>query len=1623
MVLIQSNGGLLLNHHKYYQSDLINQILVLTGQVDLLSVVSTSFGSNISTDSNVQNLISNIISAAATNDNSYIPKMIIVPKSQLFGHLGGYHAQNGEILLSHSIVLSALSNTRDGIKLAGMLLEEFGHHLEQLCLSATSSTACDLHGDEGAKFGKELLKVLNTKLDSGSLLETTSIDVFSIVDDGLLELKKISIELRELCRMRFRLYPQSEILHDHKHGGIEFFGAGKPHSNSCTHYTIEKDAYKDSNETLNLLSSKFGYNSLIQKKWDIGFVEMVYKGNWARDLSQAIDVKPLQLTGLTRDTLTKIVALTGHSEFIGDLMNKESRGKSDFLQAKNYADYLRNTELSGNWEDFVSKDALGVYLSWEHLDNPKQYSSTNTSIYDKDLKDLSQDPNSDNHYLKYEHMIDDVARMKSYIHMPPSLMRAEINAAHSKDIAWFEEKNRGGNQNKPNWMSSKQYVDQKLQSAYSNLTHPENSLFDLGSALHVMEDFFAHSNYIEILLIRIGERLSECDIQPDGSSGCTLQGVRMLYGGSGYVDANNQSTKNNQGSNTSLEVDVNVSNGEVKNARITQTDQNLSLGDIIYIDGGDGTAHGILEHCFCKQFKNTDGNWLTTNLPTKLKKIDPWVPSPHRCNVTSCSSNPCQDAGHKTAATWTTLQGSVRNPSDYIPLVTGTFTEFDILASLSDKMVDLFEPGGRDEKISKESRLNIIESGKLWEYTSKHRAIEILLKDKNLPHIILDEMIEFLFDLLDDNQMTVVEAVLQTNLDQNFSFGSEWHQLGCESRSLLNSCQKPKSCGECNKTKFAILSETFNLLFNNFNPVTDDSDFVLRSQLILPFIKMIKSEEIVNTVDRITSIKVKKRDVYNLYCGLGLSLSNQHTYSEGYDTAVKNINKKIIDVKKMFDIYTNSRKEFTKFKTTEFYEILTKIAEAILEDALPYVPFVSDELRNFFWIGESISNFVFLCEHAFAQVGGIVNRLLARVIRNDVDTLQSALGAFALKEVTNQGAVFDELNKGVQKALELLDANAATKQFLMDNQPNFTWQDVQDVLKDKLPSSVDWNLASTDPTHSMLAKDCPDHPLHNLAGEMAKAVSSAMYTDFRLTRTIASEFTPIAMNNYGANSLFGLGFASNIHNRINSPIRLIHAEIPQIVLPNLNSDFDVNFYHQESFSFDSKNPYFSEKSRLLDRLFRHPDFLFEPSQHINSSHVNSNLATSPILQTEIDFSKLNVINSIIPHSSLKKGFCGDFPNCRLNNSCFNAHKAIGNINFHILEEFDFNIPGPIEQVMMGQIMDATIRFINATQSNMSQTEYQDVLSPNVGNIENALAILRRPRYGLLPQMKIAYKDIVEDVSTEIANAHNELTDITKVAEILDDYSSYGSMFIHGLSAADTLTQSYNDISKNSDDISSIWRRLRGYFAVNIDGDLAECDLENLNFKEDCLMKLYLDTAKIISNVDYKDILKVVANPTSPYALWITATEFTSFLWDMDEVNDKGVVLWRKYMDVNSNDFITCPNDGSTFFDLFPSCDDNDKSQPMAGIKCRDCGLVVVEQAHLTKTSDSSNKEVDYSGENLDKVDVGWKVRGWKIPIGTVVAGINSSSKKISLSEELVWENEEPELLSFYHKDIVLEDDW
>ena len=192
-------------------------------------------------------------------------------------------------------------------------------------------------------------------------------------------------------------------------------------------------------------------------------------------LIQAIDVKPLQLTGFTRDTLTKIVSIMGHSEFIAI---GESNGST--MHEKRLKNLLKG-QKHHQFEKFVEKKDLGVYLPWEHIDNPKQYSKTKTDsqAVEPDLKDINFVPGSQSDPLQWEHKIHDYQRMKAYIATRRKSMRSYWDE-------WYIKNDRGSN--KPNWLSSKEYVMEKLDDAYTQ-KNQRKSAFSLGSALHVLEDF------------------------------------------------------------------------------------------------------------------------------------------------------------------------------------------------------------------------------------------------------------------------------------------------------------------------------------------------------------------------------------------------------------------------------------------------------------------------------------------------------------------------------------------------------------------------------------------------------------------------------------------------------------------------------------------------------------------------------------------------------------------------------------------------------------------------------------------------------------------------------------------------------------------------------------------------------------------------------------------------------------------------------------------------------------------------------------------------------------------------------------------------------------------------------
>lgn len=270
------------------------------------------------------------------------------------------------------------------------------------------------------------------------------------------------------------------------------FGTGrvrKKHPNSFAHGDIEDIALK-----------KVGFN-----QHDI---DKTYYGNWLRDLSQVIvgftvgldigdyielsklkhndrirRLLPLMKCRPSQNAWVKAVEVVTVKEFIYN--PKESKDKNI---PQNYKVHL---------DDFVknygqlTKDVLGLYRPEEHLDNPKGLEDD--SILG-DFKLLDRPVNFQYEYALFKDRtttlyagensksleIDEAKMMKRYL---------------IEDIRLYED-----DFDRP---SSLTYLKEQLKLACQKGKNREG-LRHFGAALHVLEDYFAHSNFVEICLIKNG---------------------------------------------------------------------------------------------------------------------------------------------------------------------------------------------------------------------------------------------------------------------------------------------------------------------------------------------------------------------------------------------------------------------------------------------------------------------------------------------------------------------------------------------------------------------------------------------------------------------------------------------------------------------------------------------------------------------------------------------------------------------------------------------------------------------------------------------------------------------------------------------------------------------------------------------------------------------------------------------------------------------------------------------------------------------------------------------------------------------------------------------------------------
>ncbi|WP_176469918.1 HET-C-related protein [Pseudomonas sp. Irchel 3A5] len=183
----------------------------------------------------------------------------------------------------------------------------------------------------------------------------------------------------------------------------------------------------------------------------IGFadedLQAMYFGNWLRDHAQLLDPKVVRGKDQKKDfpAVMSREALTA----VVDVM---AARKFSGLRAKDSFSYK------------VTEKKLGVYRPSHHIDNPKVENPTPADPAERDPEFepwvLADDPLLE---------VDYETSMKSYIHRSAAKMYRELSAA--------------------------------MREGYT----PEG-LRKLGGALHILEDFFAHSNFVELNLISLNHK-------------------------------------------------------------------------------------------------------------------------------------------------------------------------------------------------------------------------------------------------------------------------------------------------------------------------------------------------------------------------------------------------------------------------------------------------------------------------------------------------------------------------------------------------------------------------------------------------------------------------------------------------------------------------------------------------------------------------------------------------------------------------------------------------------------------------------------------------------------------------------------------------------------------------------------------------------------------------------------------------------------------------------------------------------------------------------------------------------------------------------------------------------------
>ncbi|KAF2017725.1 Het-C-domain-containing protein [Aaosphaeria arxii CBS 175.79] len=182
------------------------------------------------------------------------------------------------------------------------------------------------------------------------------------------------------------------------------------------------------------------------KKFSKMDVKRVYFGNWLRDYSQAVDVGTVKM--VSAEAIRILIWILGFLSF--------GYGTGEFE---------------------VTTERLGCYRPEEHIDNPKDYADNiDARQYDRRLRGPIDE--------RRELSVDERTGLKNYIASED--LGIMTSASMVRDLF-------------------RRCIDLGRRSQGRGRDFYE-ALRLLGTACHCLEDYSAHSNYVELALIELGER-------------------------------------------------------------------------------------------------------------------------------------------------------------------------------------------------------------------------------------------------------------------------------------------------------------------------------------------------------------------------------------------------------------------------------------------------------------------------------------------------------------------------------------------------------------------------------------------------------------------------------------------------------------------------------------------------------------------------------------------------------------------------------------------------------------------------------------------------------------------------------------------------------------------------------------------------------------------------------------------------------------------------------------------------------------------------------------------------------------------------------------------------------------